>query len=85
MKIEILSKVGNITLNFIQSPEEGEKMIKAITNLLDGTNNGVINYHDNSDHLIFSKEFLQQCLIRIPKNKTQAEGENFRRTLKYAK
>ena len=75
MKIEILSKVGNITLNFTQSPEEGEKMIKSITKLLDGTNNGVINYHDNSDHLIFSKEFLQQCLIRIPKNKTQADGE----------
>ena len=75
MKIEILSKIGNITLNFTQSPKEREKMIKAITNLLDGTNNGVINYHDNSDHLIFSKEFLQQCLIRIPKNKTQAEGE----------
>ena len=75
MKIEILSKVGNITLDFSQSREEGEKMIKAITNLLDGTNNGVINYHDNSDHLIFSKEFLQQCLIRIPKNKTQEEVE----------
>ena len=75
MKIEILSKIGNITLNFTQSPKEREKMIKAITNLLDGTNNGVINYHDNSDHLIFSKEFLQQCLIRIPKNKTQTEGE----------
>ena len=50
-------------------------MIEAITNLLAGTNNGVINYHDNLDHLIFSKEFLQQCLIRIPKNKTQADGE----------
>ena len=75
MKIEILSKVGNITLDFSLSREEGEKMIKAITNLLDGTNNGIINYHDNSDHLIFSKEFLQQCLILIPNNKTQAEGE----------
>ena len=75
MKIEILSKVGNITLDFSQSHEEGEKMIKAITNLLDGTNNGVINYLDNSDQLIFSKEFLQQCLIQIPKNKTQADGE----------
>ena len=75
MKIEILSKVGNITLNFSQNHEEGEKVIKEITNLLNGTNNGVINYHDNSDHLIFSKEFLQQCLIRIPKNKTQVEGE----------
>ena len=75
MKIEILSKVGNITLDFSQNHEEGEKMIKAITNLLDGTNNGIINHHDNSNHLIFSKEFLQQCLIRIPKNKTQADGE----------
>ena len=75
MKIEILSKIGNITLDFSKSHEEGEKMIKSITKLLDGTNNEVINYHDNSDHLIFSKEFLQQCLIRIPKNKTQAEGE----------
>ena len=75
MKIEILSKVGNITLDFSQSLEEGEKMIKAITNLLDGTNNRIINYRDNSDHLIFSKEFLQQCLIRIPNNKTQADGE----------
>lgn len=75
MKIEILSKIGNITLDFSQSHEEGEKMIKSITKLLDGTNNGVINYHDNSDHLIFSKEFLQQCLIRIPKNKTQVEGK----------
>lgn len=75
MKIEILSKVGNITLDFSKSHEEGEKMIKAITNLLDGTNNGTINYHDNSDLLIFSKEFLQQCLIRIPKNKTQADVE----------
>ena len=25
--------------------------------------------------LIITKEFLQQCLIRIPKNKTQADGE----------
>ena len=75
MIIEILSKVGNITLNFSQNHEEGEKMIKSITNLLNGTNNGVINYHDNSDHLIFSKEFLQQCLIRIPKNKIQSDGE----------
>ena len=75
MKIEILSKVGNITLDFSKSHEEGEKMIEAITNLLAGTNNGVINYHDNLDHLIFSKEFLQQCLIKIPKNKTQADGE----------
>ena len=75
MKIEIISKVGSITLDFSQSHEEGEKMIKSITKLLDGTNNGVINYCDNSDHLIFSKEFLQQCLIRIPKNKTQVDGE----------
>ena len=75
MKIEILSKVGSITLDFSQSHEDGEKMVKSITNLLSGISNGVINYHDNSDHLIFSREFLQQCLIRIPKNKIQSDGE----------
>ena len=71
MKIEIISKIGSITLQF-NDEETGKQMIEAITKLLDGTNNGIINYHDYKDHLILSKEFLQTCLIRIPKKEAKA-------------
>ena len=68
MNIEIISKIGSITLQF-NDEEIGNQMIEAITKLLNGTNNGIINYHDHKDHLILSKEFLQTCLIRIQKKK----------------
>ena len=70
MNIEIISNIGTIFLQFYEE-ENGIKMIEAITKLLEGSNNGVINYHDKNDHLILSKEFLQTCLIKIPKKEIE--------------
>ena len=70
MNIEIISNTGTIFLKFYEE-ENGIKMMKAITKLLERSNNGVITYHDEKDILILSKEFLQTCLIRIPKKEVE--------------
>ena len=47
--------------------EDRENMIKAINNcLIDSDNFPTLDYHDKTDHIIFTANYLKNSLIIIP-------------------
>ncbi len=64
--IKIQNRFREIILQF-STFEKRSKMTEAINNCIKyPVEYPTIDYHDNSDHIIFTSEYLKQSLIVIP-------------------